>query len=57
VTIIFSTNELKIYKKRARANDSYSEKYPLKSIYFLNGEWIRNNTISPTLDTAILSYL
>lgn len=53
--IILSTDEVKIYT--VTTYDEWSSKYPFRSIYFKDGRWRRNSTVTPTLDTAFLSYL
>lgn len=54
--IILSTDEVKIYTVFGK--DEWDIKYPFRSIYVdKKGIWRRCNTVSPTLDTAYLTYL
>lgn len=53
--IILSTNEVIIYTVKGIAE--WEVKYPYRSIYFKDGKWKRNGTVSPSFDVAYLSYL
>jgi hypothetical protein len=53
--ILLSTDEVKIYT--ISGNDEWDIKYPFRSIYFKDGQWLRVDIVSPTLDVAMLNYL
>lgn len=57
-TIIIDTEEVKIYKLQSNwGNDDWNVIYPYRSIFISNTKWVRNSQVSPSLDTAMLSYL
>jgi hypothetical protein len=53
--VIISTDEVKIY--RVSGTDEWSVKYPYRSIFLKDGRWMRSDTVSPTLEIAMLVYL
>lgn len=56
--VVLSTDEVKIFTVISNNNDEWDTKYPYRSIFLnKNGVWLRNYTVSPSLDLAYLSYL
>jgi hypothetical protein len=53
--VIISTDEVKIYT--VGGADEWSVKCPYRSIFLRDGRWMRSDTVSPTLEIAMLVYL
>lgn len=57
--VLYSTDEVKIYKINPSGKDDWSVKYPFRLIYLDQkfNKWFRASSISPTFDIAFLVYL